>query len=285
MKIAMLQFDERVDDENIKAGTALNKVYCEMHGYDYIFKAITDEDMHHDLDDYLMDDKNAFKMNIYDYRIKMIGQYMNDYDYLIYLDTDAIVCNPNIKVEDLIDEKHGMYLFPDSTRFGMTYDIINIANIIVNRCRQTGTVLQNPFKDLQELKLNEASIYEYICRFATNPETLASGIIIVNCHWDKLKEFINDFNRFYPLFDNSLCDQGCINVLLRRKKYKDALKIMQPCLHGNPFLNKMHVPGNEDYEYDENKTFICHFYSNSGKKNECKKYIEEIKNNKWWNNK
>ncbi len=281
MKIAMLQFDERVDDENIKAGTALNKAYCEMHGYDYIFKALTEEDMHHDLDDYLMDDKNAFKMNVYDYRIKMIEQYMNDYDYLIYLDTDAIIYNTTIKVEDLIDGEHGMYLFPDSTKIGLVFDLYNCTNILVNKSKDSSYILKDPLKDLCETKINDASIYEYLfCRFASNPEGLASGIIIIDCHYDKLKDFINDFNRFYPLFENCVMDQGCIATLIRRKKYKDMCKILPAYLQGNPFLNNLNVNGLDDYKLTD-KSFICHFYSFSSKKEECKKYIEEIKQNKY----
>lgn len=282
LKIALLQFDERVDDENIKAGCELNRKYCKLHGYDYIFKALKEEDMHHDLDGYLMNEKNAFKLHIFDYRIYMIEQYMNDYDYLVYLDTDAIISNPTIKIEDIIDSEHEIFLFPDSTRFGITFDIINMANAVIAKCKQMGHVLLDPLNDLQSIKINESTAYEYICRFATNPNTLASGVIIVDCHSARLKTLINDFKRFYPIFDNSLCDQGCLNTLLRRKKYEGMLKMMPAYMHGNPFLNKTHVPGNEDYEYNENRTFICHFYCNSSKKEECRKYIEDLKNNKWW---
>ena len=108
------------------------------------------------------------------------------------------------------------------TIFGIfvTFDIINMANAVIAKCKQMGHVLLDPLNDLQSIKINESTAYEYICRFATNPNTLASGVIIVDCHSARLKTLINDFKRFYPIFDNSLCDQGCLNTLLRRKKYE-----------------------------------------------------------------
>ena len=144
---------------------------------------------------------------------------------------------------------------------------------------------KDPTNDLHNLLIDEndktLNVLSYLAKIAANPEVFMSGCIIVNCHKkEHLKKFIEDFNRFYPICENVVFDQGCIGILLKRKKYKDFYKLLPAYLHGNPFFNNLNVDGINDYKLTE-KSFICHFYGHSKYKEMCKIFIEKIKNAKY----
>lgn len=282
MKIAILQFDERIDNKTINEVLNVNRQYCKLHGYDHIFKALKDEDTHqHQLDDYMMDNKNKkniLALNVYDYRIHMIEQYMNDYDYLVYFDTDLIVSNPNIKIEDLIDDEHDIFMFTDMGKLNSTIGILMIAQAISMKLQNDKIqYFDDPLKELLIIENYNQSAYDRLCNIVLNPQGLASGFLIINCHSKKLKSFIEDFRRFYPLFEHGTFDQGCIATLLRMSKYKEMLKILPTYLHGCPFSNI--IP---EFRFNVDKAFVCHFYGSGKNIEDIWKYIEDIKANKWW---
>lgn len=286
MKIAMLQFDERTGDENINAIIEVNRKYCSLHNYDYIFHALIEEDTHkHELDDYLTikDNEHAFCQNVYDYRIYMIEKYMNDYDYVVYLDTDMLINKPQIKIEDLIDNQHDIFMFRDGDEINASIGLLMIAQTIYAKLKNDNVkYLKEPLNNLLNMKICDERVFERLARLVTNPNGLASGFMIINCHSSKLKNFIEDFKRFYPLFGCCKFDQGCITTLLRRHKYKDMLHVLPIYLHGNPFVENNELTN--DFKYDPENAFVCHFFgTNKNEESDVeKKYIENIKNNKWW---
>ena len=280
VKIGFLQFDSRMN-ENINSILNVNKKYCQLHNYNYIFKLIKKEDIYNPIfEQYLYDLSDYYRqlINICYYKFTMIEQYMNNYDYLVYGDSDVIINNPNIKIEDLIDNQHDIYMFRDQGQFVTTKNTLNAANAISKYCNQMKIpYIKNPLETLQKIKIFNESVYSVLCKVVINPEGLSAGFMIINCNSKLLKEFIIDFKKFYPIFGQGFFDQGCIATLLRRNKYKNMLKILPTILCGNPSSGII-----KDYSLDYNKAFICHFYGSKPSKEMFNEYIERIKNNIYW---
>ncbi len=64
----------------------IKKAYCERHGYDYICRQIDSE--HHPV--WL--------------RIHLILELFDSYDWIMWMDADAFITNPEIKLESLVDD-------------------------------------------------------------------------------------------------------------------------------------------------------------------------------------
>ena len=69
--------------------------YCKIHGYDFICK--TDLTHNH---------KNDIGWE----KIKIINEYIDQYDYIFYVEADAIIMNQTIKIENLIDENYDIFV-------------------------------------------------------------------------------------------------------------------------------------------------------------------------------
>lgn len=77
--------------------------YCLKHGYDFIefsFQKIPDARTPHWG------------------RVLAIKKYLNQYDWLFYLDTDIIICNFKIKIEDFIDDNYDLIVGPNPIEEG-----------------------------------------------------------------------------------------------------------------------------------------------------------------------
>lgn len=74
--------------------------YCQKHGYDYIF-----------LDNYESD------LSAYWKKILVVIQYLKEYDYVMWLDSDSIVCNYDIKLESILNDEYHIYIGRDYPSF------------------------------------------------------------------------------------------------------------------------------------------------------------------------
>jgi len=65
--------------------------YCKIHGYDFLCRT----ELHHN-------SKNDVGWE----KIKIINEVINDYDYIFYVECDAIIMNHTIRIENLIDDNY-----------------------------------------------------------------------------------------------------------------------------------------------------------------------------------
>ena len=90
-----------------------------------------------------------------------------------------------------------------------------------------------------------------------------------------MKQLLQDFERFYILFENCAYCQGCLPTLLRRKKYRDHFQLLPLTTMGHPGY------GHPDFNFDINKNFLCH-PAGSTTKEKTIDIINQIKCNTWW---
>jgi hypothetical protein len=74
------------------------RAYCECHGYDFFFGT----------------DFDYTKVPLGFERVEMALDYLSSYDWMLYTDADAIITNPNIRVEDLVDENYDIMVSHDT---------------------------------------------------------------------------------------------------------------------------------------------------------------------------
>lgn len=94
MKIALLDCHNLEYEEISKLCNPSKIKYCKLHGYDFL---------------------NEKFDNIDPYgptwaRIFALKKHIGNYDWIFYLDTDVVITNPKIKIEDFIDYKHHIYI-------------------------------------------------------------------------------------------------------------------------------------------------------------------------------
>lgn len=82
--IAILTLEDR-DEEYIKCHNNSVNNYCNKHGYKYIFQ-----------------EKYPSDLPVYWHKLLFVKDHLIYYDYILWLDSDTIICNDNIRLESLL---------------------------------------------------------------------------------------------------------------------------------------------------------------------------------------
>lgn len=278
MKIGIIQTDNRLDNSVFNEMFALNKKYAEIHNYTYIFNQIKLNQKLYEWQDLIYHEENLNKLKAYITRYQLFEKYINDFDYLVYMDSDAVINNPNIKIEDLIDDTHDLFVGPDCGIFTITVHLVQSAVTVINYLRKNNlSYLKDPDKELEQLKIFDIPIKTALKNISTNTMGLNSGFMIIKCS-DIIKKFLEDYKKYYPVFQEYFFDQGCLAKMLRTKKYSNILKLLPLTTQGNPYYQ------HPDFIYNEDKNFICHYYGVNSDLSRLMNHFQSIKNNKWWKN-
>ena len=126
MKVKLIQYycgnDEKYK-EMIQEVSFLNSNYCKLHNYEYCFDFIEKQQ----IDNFL--NSNTFTWCVTAYKLKYIYDHLmkNDADYLVFIDADAAVNNPNIKVEDLVDQNHSLFLSRSDSKTEQQVHMVDLA--------------------------------------------------------------------------------------------------------------------------------------------------------------
>ena len=272
MKIGIISADTRISNETIIKIKEINEKYAKINNYQFIFENFNINDYHYEWEDLIL---NEFSKLTY-YRFNLIEKYLNNFDYFVWIDSDACICNPNIKIEDLIDNEHDIFISQDGSLLSTTSWLVQGGFMIQKYLNENKLMyLQNPEEDLSKLKIFNEPIINKLRWFVTNPNALNCGFVIYK-NSPIIHEFIKDIKKYYVIFEEVLRDQGGTAVLLRRPKYKNILKLLPLTTQGNPCWR---LP---DFTYNEDKNFICHFYGLDINENSPINFVKSIENNKWW---
>lgn len=106
MKIAILDAHNK-DFNSVADFTRPRKtIYCDRHGYDLIY--------------YHFEDVGRFPTWG---KVKGVQEYLPRYDFICFLDTDILIMNFSVKIEDQIDNKHNIFIgfMPDFNTGEMTH--------------------------------------------------------------------------------------------------------------------------------------------------------------------
>lgn len=266
MKIKIIQYLISNDNEYLqlaKLSEQINCCYCKLYNYDFKFE-------------YKNNDENLNFEETTFYKIPYINNNLNNCDYLVFIDADAAVSNPNIKIEDLIDNKHEMFFSRGNDRL---YQIITLQNLYNN--------LLNFLKDNRKLLLtnyfhefvDKFNLYHDLERLSLGNIFFNEGFIIVK-NTEKMNEFFSLCSNFGKYFLNRIhsgleADGAVLCFFLQQKKFNNLYTFLPDYAQGG-FANSY------EGKYDENKTFVLHNYGKALNFNQKYEALENLLNNKWW---
>ena len=99
MKIAMLDVHNNKYKGIFDVGGPIKKAYCEKHGYDFLV---------YKTDNSFIPEERQDNWG----RVQGILYHLKEYDWIFYLDTDILIMNDTIKIEDYIDENYNLIAGP-----------------------------------------------------------------------------------------------------------------------------------------------------------------------------
>lgn len=249
-----------------------NKKYCNIHGYKFTSLKLDKIDCYEGYDERWT--------NIL-YKLQFIYDNLNsDCDWLVFFDSDLMVVNPGVKIENLIDESYSFFY----TRGNGQFDLTKRNNELVSNLNK---VFQNEeYRKLfyrNFVEFNE--VYKNKERFDFKHEmwyyTIASnyineGFFIIKN--DKLmKDFFRDAISLIPYFNgdfNAGIDGTIINFLLNNRKYKNAEMML-------PDWIQQHVIGQNENRFNIEKCFLMHNYGCISI-NDRILIFKQLTSNKYW---
>ena len=274
MKVKLIQYNFGYDSKYMqlcKLTEQINKKYCDLHGYDHEFDYLDTkilEDLYGKLDWSLA---CVYKLQwVYE---KLIKQ---DADYLIQLDADAVVSNPNIKIEDLIDDKHQLFLSKGNERVYLANSLISLYKKLVNVLNDK-TNIEN--KDYTEL-VKQYDLF-------SNCEILSDGWIFHNeglyiiKNTPLIREFFKDCVDVIKYFIHRVFERGraydgmIMDFVLQQEKYNNIWTFMYPQAQGG-------AANSYETAYNVEKTFVLHNYGQALNLDQKIDWIKSLKQNKWW---
>lgn len=273
MKLKIVQFycgNDPTYQELIKVVSELNSKYCEKQGYEYSFDHIERQDV----DNYI--NTNNFRWCINAYKFKVINKHLNenDCDYLVFMDADAVVSNPTIKIENLIDNQHHIFFSRSDSKHDQQLHMVDLAQKM-NVIFQKKLLVTNYFDEFTD----GFYLFHNFERLMVGYLFMNEGFMVIK-NDNLMKDFFKDADALVPYFNdlkfNTMTTDGrIIHFLTLRNKYRDSWKFMYDYAQGS------HASSNEA-KYDEDRTFILHDYQIQSF-DERLNNIKQLKNNKWWN--
>ena len=238
--------------EMVNWSSCINEKYCQLHGYEYKldFKECTEITPEFNLLEYSISKKIELIYN------ELI---LSDCDYLVFVDADAAVNNPNIKIEDLINlqPEYELYLSHGNDKIYSIMTVNTLINKLNNVVQQYGgtnneywhTIVkeQNLFRELYGLSC---------CQYFFN-----EGLIIIK-NTELMRRFWKQCVDFIPLIkarwtDAFLAIDGAvIQETLRLKEFQTCFTFLPDYAQGG-------VANSFETKYNEDTTFILHNYGDA----------------------
>lgn len=262
-----------------KVTEQINRKYCELHGYDIQFVYMTKQEY---FDFYKEDEKQVTYL---DYKIPFISEQLNkqDCDYLVFLDADAPISKPQIKIEDLVDDTHQFFLCRGNEKVIQINCLINIANKInqifqrehsehyltKNYYDQTIMKDYDMFGDFEWLSWSYLLFNEGFMIIKNTPT--------MREFWDRAYKYEMDF---FIHMDRTIVSHGgqdgrVIKFMLLQKKYNPLYTFMPQFAMGG-------VANSFETRYDVEKHFVLHNYGQALTDEQKIEWAQSLKNNKWW---
>lgn len=272
MKIKIIQFycgDDPVYKELVDVVADLNGEYCKRYNYKYCFEHVSREDV----DNYI--NTNIFRWNINAYKFKVINDHlrMDDCDYLVYMDADAVVSNPTIKIEDLIDQDHSIFFSRSDSKYDQQMHMIDLGNKL-NAVYQQRLLQTNYFDEFTD----KFQFYLSFERLMIGYLFMNEGLIVIKNN-QLMKDFFTDADKLVPYFNdikyNTMTTDGrIIHFLTLRNKYKDSWTFMYDQAQGS-------YASRGKSKYNEENTFVLHDYQIQSFQVRLE-HIKQLRNNQWW---
>lgn len=208
-----------------------NNNYCQKHGYTYIdatdtlsdlasYTTIGDKDPHY-------------------YKLAIIRKYLDNFDYLIWFDSDIYICDTTFKLEVLIDNY--LHYQNNSIWLSRAKNIVDsncTAITIVKNCDSSKVILDTLLNSEAYTKFYRASFKDGACQGLTREE---AAIMQYTFNRDKYEDTIIRAYIPYLWSDLPIIDKEIIfadNVpIFKFYSWDDALALAQ----GRPLLQKYYA--------------------------------------------
>ena len=183
MKIAILQFST-TNVPYLPYTEAINKKYCELSGYDYIIEK-NDEKISKLIED------RAYTWG----KPKIILENLENYDYVLFMDIDAIVCNFSIRIEEFIDEQYEIIAAEDNSN----HSLMNAGILLIKNSEWSKNFMN---------------------------EWWESGATLVGRDAPKLSIAPDNMDKVGYFKESLWHDQTCLTYLYENRNYEDKIKII-----------------------------------------------------------
>lgn len=275
MKIKIVQmFIPGQKQEYIKLANIskeINQKYCKLHGYDFQFVELEQEWIVKELGGFGWNQMAAFKQ-------KFLADHLTDCDYMVWIDADAAVSNPNIKIEDLIDDKHDFFLsrgndqFLQQMVFKTIYDRVHTILFRDNRFNT---------EFFSEEMLKQYDLFRYFETYSSSCIQFNQGLYVIKnspiMHqfleqtWEVVKKYFLDCA--WPSF--SAPDGRAIRFVLLQNRYQGIYTYMFDQAQAG-------VANYGRTNYDVDKAFVFHNWGDCTNMQQKIYLLEQLKSNKWW---
>lgn len=269
----------------------LVKKYCQLHNYEFEFREINNNDLQ-DIkqqltDDWQLLDDSTIQLKTTEivlYKLKYVKEVLkrNEDEYVVFFDTDAIPSNPNIKLEEFIDDEHEIFVSPGNKYMDFISASHQLLPVLSDMCNNKNNLLDLFCNDPTVLceKIQKEKNINLIAKFEQFVKIFAGfneGFFIVK-NTPKMKKLFSLMCNNYQIGIhrgfNSSADGHLMWYFLTPQYFYSSLKYMK-------FNCMGHHLGYGPYLYNEDTTFLLHDSDIISMKDRSKSF-EIMIHNKWW---
>lgn len=277
MKIKIAQYYFGNDKKYLELANLSKQItanYCNIHGYYHDFK-------YYNFDN-LPNRNNYPADNIaFLFKPQFIYDSLKDCDYLVFIDADGFISNPNIKIEDLIDNQHEIFFDRGNGKVDFLHDFKNLYNHMTICMQKYQNEMTNNWKQfcIDYNKQTGFNFFKMLEHLSIGNRYMNAGLIIIK-NTSKMQKMFKLCSESINMFinpDSFTADERTMSFCLTIPEF-------QNCDAYLPLYTQGHVYGSFENRYDEDKTFLLHCYGPSFSIDYRISVGNQIKHNKWWNN-
>lgn len=273
----------------------LTERYCSAHGYGFLFREISDSDLEPIVRGkgkygFLppLDEKQEPFDDIILYKLLLVRDELlkGDSEYVVFMDADAIISNPNVTLDEFIDGQHEIWLSPGNLEFDIRQAYLRLLKVCQtlasDKAKMGMVVSPDPKRGYEQLR--EGSGIDLNGIFKSMSSIVGGfneGFFIVR-RTENMKNLFTivcdhfHFSRNAHTYMNSRygSDGYLLQHFLNTPKFYGSFAYMRPKSQG-------HALGMFSGKYDEGVSFIQHNYS-VVKVADRLKLAQKVKANRWW---
>ena len=249
----------------------INQKYCKLHGYEYKFVQMPQSQIVRELGGFTWNKMAAYKQ-------KFFMDELKDCDYLVWIDADAAVSKPQIKIEDLIDDQHDLF-FSRGNEMWLQQMIINTLydklHTIIFRDQRFHTEI------FDANMVKEYDLFKYLETYSNSCIQFNQGLYIfrnspimhqfLEQSWAVVRAYFLDC----AWESYSAPDGRAIRFLLLQNRYQGIYT----------YLYDQAQAGVANYGklcYDVDQCFVMHNWGDATTIEQKIHLLELLKTNKWW---
>lgn len=273
MKIKLIQYFVNKNEKYLELcnlSKEINERYAKLHNYDYQLEYITEDEIKKY---YNKSDWNE----ICGYKVKFIQRKLEEQnaDYLVFIDADAAVSMPQIKIEQLIDQEHQMFLSRGNEIWLQNWLFTNLHKKLDFLIKNN--VLMKYYYDQSIMKAND--MFNVGERLSYGNLMFNQGLFVIK-NTPTTRSFFNQcfINQQVLIkipYSKMPLDGRSISFTLMQEQYNNIYKFLNQQSQGG-FYNSYSTKYNQDH------TFLMHNFGSGMNIDQKIAALNKLKTNKHW---